>query len=78
MKHAQFVRTLGLLLVLGLAGSMVGCGLGAGPVPSTVQKEAEKTIRAENRSIYQSKASQNTGVAPKTVAMRRGNPKSGR
>ena len=71
MQLAQFVRTLGLLLVLGLVGSVVGCGPGAGEAPSTEEREA-------HRDFYKSKTSQKAGAAPKAGATRGGNAKPGR
>ena len=60
MQLAQFVRTLGLLLVFGLAGSVVGCGPGAaGETPPTEE-------RAANRGFFKSKSSHKVVAAPQS------------
>ena len=59
MKHAQFVRMLGLFSVLGFAAAVVGCG-------SESQQPAGENIRQVNREYFKAKTSQNkTGAAPK-------------
>jgi hypothetical protein len=60
MKHAQFVRTLGLFSVLGFAAAVFGCGTGA-------QQASGENIRPVNREFFKAKTSQN-----KTVAVSKG------
>ena len=52
MKHAQFVRTLGLFSVLGFAATVVGCGTAAQQAPG-------ENIRQVNREFFKAKTSQN-------------------
>ena len=70
MQLARHVRTLGLLSVLGLAGSVVGCGLGSKQGPAPEDLAAQKAIRAEIRS-FQKKQSEG-GAAARGGASRRG------
>jgi hypothetical protein len=56
MKHAQFVRTLGLFSVLGFAVTMVGCGTAA-------QQAPDENIRPVNREFFKAKTSQNKADA---------------
>jgi hypothetical protein len=59
MKHAWFVRTLGLFSVLAFAAAVVGCGTGA-------QQAAGENIKQTNREFFKSKTVQNkTDAAPK-------------
>jgi hypothetical protein len=71
MQRTQFVRALGLIVVLGLAGSVVGCGLGAKQGPTTEELAAQKAIRAEIRT-FQKKQFEGTAGAAKGGALRRG------
>ena len=65
MKHARFVRTLGLFSVLGFAAAVVGCGEEAPPA-------AGENTRQANREFFKSKTSQNKAGAAPTAAPRRG------
>jgi hypothetical protein len=47
MQHTRFVRTLGLFLVLGLGGSMEGCGPAKTEQVPTTQSEAVDKIHKE-------------------------------
>src|SRR5262249_15213197 len=49
MRVARFVRTLGLLLVLGLAGAGSGCGVGS---TATVDQERENLIRESKKTAH--------------------------
>jgi hypothetical protein len=71
MQRTQFVRVMGLLLVLGLAGSVVGCGLGAEQGPTAEELSAQKAIRAEIRT-FQKKQFGGTAGAAKGGALRGG------
>jgi len=72
MQLAQFVRTVGLLLVLGLVGSVVGCGPGAaGQSLSTEEKGA-------NHGYFKSKSPQKAVAAPRAGATRKVYAKPGR
>jgi hypothetical protein len=65
MKHAQFVRMLGLFSVLGFAAAVVGCG-------SESQQPAGENIRQANREFFKAKTSQNkTDAAPKGRSTKR-------
>jgi hypothetical protein len=66
MQLAQFVRALELLLVLGLAGSVVGCG-SRSQERAAADWQAQKDIRAEIR-----KKQMETAAASKGGALRRG------
>jgi hypothetical protein len=66
MQLAHFARALGLLLVLGLAGCVVGCGSGARE-RAAADWQAQKDIRAEIR-----KKKMETAAASKGGALRRG------
>ncbi|HKI18745.1 MAG TPA: hypothetical protein VKA15_12740 [Isosphaeraceae bacterium] len=55
MQLERFVRTSGLLLVLGLAGLAGGCGPGTQQGP-TNQEEANEIIRKEHKESHQLKA----------------------
>ena len=58
MQLTRFVRVLVLILVPGLAGSVVGCGPAAEQGPTAEGKEAAKAIAADVRKAHQqSKAS---------------------
>jgi hypothetical protein len=72
MKRAHFVRTLGMLSVLGLVTYVVGCGSGSnqGPMPEAV--EAGKAIRAEIRELQKKqKQMKGAAAAPKRGGVRR-------
>jgi hypothetical protein len=56
MKHAQFVQTLGLFSMLGVAAAVVGCG-------SESQQPAGENTRQVNREFFKAKTSQNKTVA---------------
>jgi uncharacterized protein HemX len=63
MRVARFVRTLGVLLVLGLAGAGGGCGVGA---QAPVDKEREDQIRESKKTAHRqlaedAKRAQNEG-----------------
>jgi hypothetical protein len=62
MQPTRFGRTLGLLLVLGVVGSVVGCGSSA-PQSSPAQlEEAGKAISEGQRKLHQQlKESAKTG-----------------
>jgi hypothetical protein len=50
MRFANFVRTLGLLLPLGLSGLVSGCGQGSsGPISN----EESEQIRASKKAAHQ-------------------------
>ena len=51
MKHARFLRTLGLLSVVGFAVAVVGCG-------SEPQQPAGENARQVNREFFKAKMSQ--------------------
>jgi hypothetical protein len=53
MQLARFDRILGLLLVLGCAGFLGGCGWGAKQVSPDEDKAAGKAIEADMRKFYQ-------------------------
>jgi hypothetical protein len=50
MRTARLVRTSGLLLVIGLAGSGGGCGVGSQP---TVDQEKQVQIRESKKAAHQ-------------------------
>jgi hypothetical protein len=52
MKHARFVRTLGLFSMFGFAVALVGCG-------SESQQPAGENSRQVNREFFKAKTSQN-------------------
>ncbi len=52
MKHAWFVRTLGLFTMFGFAVAVVGCGSGS-------QQPAGENTRQVNRDFFKAKTSQN-------------------
>ncbi len=52
MKHARFVRTLGLFSMFGFAVAVVGCG-------SDSQQPAGENSRQVNRDFFKAKTSQN-------------------
>jgi hypothetical protein len=56
MKHAQFVRTLGLISVLSVAAAVVGCG-------SESQQPAAENIKQASREFFKAKTSQNKANA---------------
>lgn len=72
MQRARFVWGLGLLLVLSLGGSVVGCGCGAKDATDE-DRQAQKDIRAQIRKKQIERDS------PKSGPGRRGNfrPKGG-
>jgi hypothetical protein len=49
MQRARFVRTLGLLLVLGLAGFGGGCDLGS---PAPMSQEGSNQIRESKKNTH--------------------------
>ena len=53
MELVRCVRTLGALLVLGLAGLVIGCGWGAQQGPSAQDKEAAEANAADMRNFHQ-------------------------
>jgi hypothetical protein len=55
MKHARFVRTLGLFSVLGFVAAVIGCGTGA-------ETPGENTRQA-TREFFKTKTSQNKTYA---------------
>jgi len=62
MRLARCVRLLAALLILDVAGLVVGCGPGGPPVPTEEQK---KSIAADNQNFYkQSKAKTSQGASP--------------
>jgi hypothetical protein len=65
MQQARFVRALGLLLVLGLGGSVVGCGSGAQDPPAGWV--AQKAIRAEIRKAQQKQLERGRRPRPKAA-----------
>lgn len=52
MKHARFVRMLGLYSMFGFAAAVVGCG-------SEPQQPAGENIRQGNREFFKTKTAQN-------------------
>jgi hypothetical protein len=69
MQPARFARGLVLLLVLGLAGSLAGCGSGANPVP-TAEGGAAPTSKRDQIKNFQ-KQLKGVGAAPKGGAFGR-------
>ena len=72
MRIARFVRTLGLLLVLGFAGSGAGCGLGS---EASVDQEKQTQIREAKKASHQQikdDARKAQDAAKQQGAMRRG------
>jgi hypothetical protein len=67
MQLARFVRTLGLLLMLGLAGSGGGCGLGS-QAPS--DQERQNQIRELKKTAHQQAEAKQQGAAMRKVARR--------
>jgi hypothetical protein len=78
MQLARFIRALGLLMALGLVGSVVGCGAGAKKGTTAEDKAAGKAIiGAGFRKMRQQWKAE---AAAKTAVNRKGNfrAKSGR
>ena len=73
MQLTRLVRALGLLLVLGLAGSVVGCGPGAPHRPTAEEKEIGKRIAESMKKHHQQQLNASTqgGATPKDGGMRR-------
>jgi hypothetical protein len=71
MRLARIVRTLGLVLVLGLIGSGGGCGSGSqGPADQDRQAQIKASKKATHRQIQEDAKGQ--GVAAQQGAMRKG------
>jgi len=75
MRRPRFVRALGLLGVLGLAGPVVGCGLGAKPVPTTEELAAQKAMRSTIRDAQKKQLGGASGAA-RGGTSRRGQPRA--
>jgi hypothetical protein len=72
MQLARFVRMFGLLLVLGLAGCVVGCGPGSSsPIP---QEESDR-IKSSKKTAH--KAIQEDAKKAKAAAAGRGAMRKG-
>jgi hypothetical protein len=70
MQLARFVRMLGLLLMLGLAGSGGGCGLGS---QAAVDEQRQEQIRESKKTVHRQEDSKRAKESAKQQgAMRRG------
>jgi hypothetical protein len=73
MQLAGSVRTLMVILVLGLAGCVVGCGSGSKQVSSTDGMAAAKAVTTEIRKSFQQKLQE---AAAKRGPMSKANPRA--
>ena len=73
MRRPRFVRALGLLGVLALAGPVVGCGRGGTPGPTTEELATQKAIRSVIRDAQKKQLGGASG-ATRGGASRTGQP----
>ena len=72
MQHARFVRMLGPLLVLGLAGFGGGCGPGSSAPMGQEESKQIKEARKNERLQFKAEAKKTQEAIPKQGDMRRG------
>jgi hypothetical protein len=73
MQLARSVQALVVILVLGAAGCLAGCGSGANQASSSDRLAAAKAVKADIRKSFQKKLEE---AAAKRGPMRQGHPRA--